>query len=68
MQDYQTRSMIKPGYPVKVAVKIKGKYQEELREGIVQDILTNSKTHHRGIKVRLYDGTVGRVQEIIWEE
>ena len=36
-----------------------------LTEGIVKDILTNSKVHHRGIKVRLEDGQVGRVQEII---
>ncbi|MDF2679699.1 MAG: hypothetical protein K0R47_889 [Brevibacillus sp.] len=33
--------------------------------GIVKDILTNSSTHPHGIKVRLTDGQVGRVQEII---
>lgn len=33
--------------------------------GIVKDILTNSSTHPHGIKVRLQDGQVGRVQEII---
>lgn len=33
--------------------------------GIVKDILTNSATHPHGIKVRLTDGQVGRVQEII---
>jgi Uncharacterized conserved protein (DUF2196) len=27
----------------------------------VQDVLTNSREHHRGIKVRLTNGTVGRV-------
>ncbi len=32
--------------------------------GIVQDILTSSPTHPRGIKVRLADGQIGRVQEI----
>ena len=37
----------------------------QLTEGVVKDILTNSAVHHRGIKVRLTDGTVGRVQEII---
>ena len=36
-----------------------------LTEGIVKDILTNSAVHPRGIKVRLEDGQVGRVQEII---
>ena len=33
--------------------------------GIVQEILTNSQTHPHGIKVRLKDGRVGRVAEII---
>jgi uncharacterized repeat protein (TIGR03833 family) len=32
-----------------------------LTEGIVKDILTNSPTHPRGIKVRLESGIVGRV-------
>lgn len=33
--------------------------------GIVDAILTPSAEHHRGIKVRLSDGQVGRVQEIL---
>jgi uncharacterized repeat protein (TIGR03833 family) len=33
--------------------------------GVVKDVLTNSMTHPRGIKVRLVDGQIGRVQEII---
>ncbi len=36
-----------------------------LSEGIVETILTNAKTHPHGIKVRLEDGTVGRVKKII---
>ena len=36
----------------------------KLTEGIVKNILTKSKNHHHGIKVRLEDGTVGRVKEI----
>ena len=36
-----------------------------LTEGIVKDILTSSAVHHRGIKVRLVDGIVGRVQEVL---
>ena len=36
----------------------------KLTEGVVKDILTNSSTHPHGIKVRLTDGTVGRVKEI----
>jgi len=38
-----------------------------LTKGIVKDILTSAPKHHRGIKVRLEDGQVGRVQEIIEE-
>ena len=37
----------------------------KLTEGIVKNILTNSSTHPYGIKVRLIDGKVGRVQSII---
>lgn len=36
--------------------------------GIVKDLLTNSKFHPHGIKVRLTDGQVGRVQEILPDE
>jgi len=36
----------------------------ELTEGVVDGILTNSRFHPRGIKVRLTSGEVGRVQEI----
>ena len=37
----------------------------KLTEGVVKDILTNSSTHPHGIKVRLENGIVGRVQKII---
>lgn len=37
----------------------------KLTEGIVKDILTNSSTHPHGIKVRLENGMVGRVQQIL---
>ncbi|WP_312554387.1 YwbE family protein [Empedobacter brevis] len=40
----------------------------ELTEGIVKDLLTSSPYHHRGIKVRLMDGQIGRVQEIIEDD
>jgi len=33
--------------------------------GIVSEILTNSATHPHGIKVRLRDGSVGRVAGIV---
>lgn len=37
----------------------------KLTSGIVKNLLTNSPTHPHGIKVRLQDGQVGRVQEIL---
>jgi uncharacterized repeat protein (TIGR03833 family) len=39
-----------------------------LTEGIVKDLLTSSSYHSRGIKVRLTDGQVGRVAEIIEDD
>jgi uncharacterized repeat protein (TIGR03833 family) len=35
-----------------------------LTEGTVRDLLTNSTEHHRGIKVRLESGEIGRVKVI----
>ncbi|PFM42197.1 hypothetical protein COJ45_30155 [Bacillus cereus] len=32
--------------------------------GVVKDILTHSETHTYGIKVRLQDGQIGRVQSV----
>lgn len=37
----------------------------KLTQGIVKDILTSSPVHHHGIKVRLEDGQVGRVKQIL---
>ena len=37
----------------------------DLTEGYVKNILTNSSFHPHGIKVRLEDGQVGRVKEIL---
>lgn len=36
-----------------------------LTEGVVRDILTKSPHHPHGIKVRLENGIVGRVKEIL---
>jgi len=35
--------------------------------GVVKDLLTKSKFHPHGIKVRLEDGQVGRVKRILGE-
>ena len=58
------RSNIKPGLKVAIVLK-KDQRTGKLTEGIVKDILTNSATHPHGIKVRLTDGLVGRVKEIL---
>ena len=62
--DGTQRAHIKPGIQVKIVLK-KDQRSGKLTEGVVKDILTSSPTHHRGIKVRLQDGQIGRVQEII---
>ena len=58
------RKDIRPGVRVKVVQKPHQR-TGELTEGVVKDILTNSAVHHRGIKVRLEGGIVGRVQAIL---
>ena len=62
--DNKLRDNIKPGLKVAIVLK-KDQPTGILTEGIVQDILTNSKVHLRGIKVRLVDGSIGRVQKIL---
>ena len=59
-----TRSQIQIGQTVKVVQK-QDQRSGKLTEGVVARILTNSATHPHGIKVKLEDGKVGRVQEII---
>lgn len=58
------RDNIKKGTKVKVVQK-QDQRSGKLTEGIVKDILTNSKEHHHGIKVRLESDIVGRVKEIL---
>jgi uncharacterized repeat protein (TIGR03833 family) len=62
--DGQKRANIKPGLRVKIVLKA-DQATGKLTEGIVKDILTNSTSHPHGIKVRLMNGAVGRVKEII---
>jgi len=62
--DGRKRDNIKPGINVNIVLK-KDQRSGQLTKGIVKDILTNSKNHPHGIKVRLEDGQVGRVKEII---
>lgn len=60
----QNRDNVYAGRTVDIVLK-KDQPTGKLTRGIVKDILTNSKYHPRGIKVRLEDGSIGRVQSII---
>lgn len=64
IRDPKERADIKPGLKVKIVLK-KDQKTGTLTLGVVKDILTNSAIHPRGIKVRLEDGQIGRVQEIL---
>lgn len=59
----RNRKDIHPGISVEIVLKADQR-TGKLTKGIVKDILTNSSTHPHGIKVRLTDGQVGRVQII----
>lgn len=63
----QNRSDIYPGLEVDIILK-KDQRSGARTRGIVKDLLTSSSFHSRGIKVRLEDGQVGRVIEIIDED
>ncbi|MFP3390439.1 YwbE family protein [Brevibacillus reuszeri] len=60
----KNRKDIVAGLEVDIVLKQDQRTGKRTR-GIVKDILTNSSTHPHGIKVRLTDGQVGRVQEIV---
>jgi len=62
--DGKLRSNIKPGLEVDIVLKQDQRTGKTSR-GIVKDLLTNSPQHPHGIKVRLEDGRVGRVQHIV---
>jgi len=58
------RSEVQPGTRVMVVQK-QDQRTGKLTEGVVRDILTNSAMHPHGIKVRLENGIIGRVDRII---
>jgi len=58
------RSAIRAGLAVQIVLK-QDQRTGKLTSGIVKDILTNSPKHPHGIKVRLTDGQVGRVKQIV---
>jgi uncharacterized repeat protein (TIGR03833 family) len=60
----KNRKDVKIGSEVYIVLK-KDQRTGKRTKGIVKDLLTRSSFHPHGIKVRLEDGRVGRVQEII---
>ncbi|MRH43888.1 YwbE family protein [Aquibacillus halophilus] len=60
----KSRKDIQAGNTVDIVLK-NDQRSGKLTRGVVKDLLTNSPTHPHGIKVRLEDGQVGRVKEII---
>jgi len=62
----QNRAEITPGLAVVIILK-QDQRTGKLTKGIVKDLLTKSPFHSRGIKVRLEDGQVGRVQGLAGE-
>ena len=60
----QTRSNIKAGMTVLIVLK-QDQRTGKLTKGVVKEILTKAPTHPHGIKVRLENGQVGRVKEIV---
>lgn len=63
----QRREDIYTGLAVEIVLK-RDQRTGKLTRGVVQDILTSSAWHSRGIKVRLTSGEVGRVQNILAKE
>ena len=60
----QYRKDIYPGLEVDIIQK-KDQRSGNRTRGFVKNLLTSAPYHSRGIKVRLEDGEVGRVVEII---
>jgi len=64
---HRERKNVRAG--IKVAIVLKQDQRTGKQTvGVVKDLLTNSNFHPHGIKVRLTDGQIGRVQEILAEE
>jgi len=66
-RDGRQRMSIQSGFIVDIIQK-QDQMSNKKTRGVVQEILTNSSFHPHGIKVRLKDGTVGRVTDVIRTE
>jgi uncharacterized repeat protein (TIGR03833 family) len=62
--DGKNRKDIYPGLEVEVILK-KDQRTGKLTQGVVATLLTSAPYHSRGIKVKLEDGQVGRVANVI---
>lgn len=58
------RAQIKRGTAVWIIEK-ENYGTNDFKQGFVQDLLTSKAIHPRGIKVRLTDGSIGRVQWLV---
>lgn len=63
----QNRKEIRPGAHVEIILKADQRTGKRT-SGIVKDILTSAPFHSRGIKVRLDNGLIGRVQNVFSDE
>lgn len=63
----QNRTDIRPGLRVEIVLK-QDQRSGKRTIGVVQNILTSSAFHPHGIKVRLKDGQIGRVQNILADQ
>jgi uncharacterized repeat protein (TIGR03833 family) len=61
--DPRQKENVRPGDLVNIVLK-KDQRSGILTEGRISEILTGSAYHPHGIKVRLLDGSVGRVRQI----
>lgn len=64
IKDGRIRSNIQIGSEVEVVQK-QDQRSGNLTQGVVKRILTKSPNHHRGIKVMLESGEVGRIQSVL---
>jgi len=64
MGDGRRRADLAPGMRVRIVLKADQRTGKRT-EGVVAALLTSSPSHPHGIKVRLEDGQVGRVKEIL---
>lgn len=65
--DGRQRNDVRPGMRVEIILK-KDQRTGKRTIGVVKDILTSAAYHPRGIKVRMDDGQIGRVQRALGDE